>query len=274
MPTAEVQANRISYNAAISSCEKAGEWQRALSLFEAMVFGANCRSEIQSLQKVDDPSPKALFCGSKNKQYRSPQNTKHCPVREGPPNKRVSKALKPRPKAIHLRYFEKLILAQILQPYAGDEFNFTSIGRDHLQRSHQCLWKRFLSQGSSESPRRDGAGAVAADAWHRKLISDMSAGISYVPSPIKRTETFWILVVFFEWYVVQKKRHMTLLYLFRGTWSVVVLQSAPANARGTGEKLSFCWPWQRLWATMQTAMPRSCQTHLPSAEQVNREKSV
>ena len=36
MPTAEVQANCISYNAAISSCEKAGEWQRALSLFEAM----------------------------------------------------------------------------------------------------------------------------------------------------------------------------------------------------------------------------------------------
>ena len=27
MPTAEVQPNRISYNAATSSCEKAGEWQ-------------------------------------------------------------------------------------------------------------------------------------------------------------------------------------------------------------------------------------------------------
>lgn len=36
MPKAQVQPDIISDNAAISSCEKAGEWQEALVLLEGM----------------------------------------------------------------------------------------------------------------------------------------------------------------------------------------------------------------------------------------------
>ena len=36
MPKAQIQPNVISYNAAISACEKGGRWQEALTLFEAM----------------------------------------------------------------------------------------------------------------------------------------------------------------------------------------------------------------------------------------------
>ena len=36
MATASVEANTISYNAAISACEQGGEWQRARQLLGAM----------------------------------------------------------------------------------------------------------------------------------------------------------------------------------------------------------------------------------------------
>jgi pentatricopeptide repeat domain-containing protein 1 len=36
MPEAKFQPNQISYNAAISACEKAGEWQQALTLLSLM----------------------------------------------------------------------------------------------------------------------------------------------------------------------------------------------------------------------------------------------
>ena len=36
MPEAQINPNVISYNAAISACQKRGEWQQAVSLFRAM----------------------------------------------------------------------------------------------------------------------------------------------------------------------------------------------------------------------------------------------
>ena len=36
MPKAQVQQDVISYSAAISACEKCGQWQEALTLFVAM----------------------------------------------------------------------------------------------------------------------------------------------------------------------------------------------------------------------------------------------
>ena len=36
MPKAQIQQDVISYNAAVSACEKGGQWQEALALFEGM----------------------------------------------------------------------------------------------------------------------------------------------------------------------------------------------------------------------------------------------
>jgi len=110
MPTAEVQPNRISYNAAISSCEKAGEWQRALSLFEAM--------GTQSLQKVDDSSPKTLFCGSKK------------PIQIE--NTKSFQSLKAQTKNNSFCNFENswTLVAHILQPFFHQVMNCTSLQLD------------------------------------------------------------------------------------------------------------------------------------------------
>ena len=58
MPGAKVQADVVSFNAAISACEKGGQWQRALALFGAMPeasaqanevsFNASIRASAQS----------------------------------------------------------------------------------------------------------------------------------------------------------------------------------------------------------------------------------
>ena len=61
MPKAQIQGDVISYNAAISACAKGGQWQEALTLFHGKAHGQLQPNRVTLNALFDSPAIQCLY---------------------------------------------------------------------------------------------------------------------------------------------------------------------------------------------------------------------